>query len=205
LQHYRTRFIAPTQPGSPIAQWVSVGNRDALVRLALVAASASIVVALAGCTTTGPPSTTPAAGGSSLLPSYNFTHRVGAADAKSETEREADAIGALIPKAGVVSTVTNAKLITSSGSSYYAILRTITVGSSVDAVSRAESIEKTLVSAGWIKHTTTTDKDTGDYLAGLSSTKSSKSSWFLLLGGNKTPGKASSISIQIGSPDLPGA
>jgi hypothetical protein len=149
--------------------------------------------------------TPPAAGGSSLLPGYDFTHRVAAADAKAETEREADAISALIPKSGVVSSVTSAKLFTSSGSSYYAVLRTITVNSSLDSVSRAESIEKALVAAGWIQHTVTTDKDTGDYLAGLSSTKSSKSSWFLLLGGNKTPGKASTISIQIGSPDLPGA
>jgi hypothetical protein len=175
------------------------------VAAAVAAASVAIVVALAGCTATGPATTTPKGGGSSLLPGYDFTHRVAAADAKAETEREADAITALIPKAGVASTVTNAKLVASSGSSYYAVLRTITMSPGVDSVSRAESIEKALVSAGWIKHTATTDKDTGDYLAGLSSTKSSKSSWFLLVGGNKTPGKASTISIQIGSPDLPGA
>jgi hypothetical protein len=184
----------------PIAQLVPVRNGRALLAVGVVA-----VFALAGCTATNSASTAAVAGGSPLLPGYDFSHRVAAADARAETEKEADAISALIPKSAVVSTVTNAKLFTSSGSSYYAVLRTITLNSTLDSVSRAESIEKTLVSAGWIKHTATTDKDTGDYLAGLSSTKSSKSSWFLLVGGNKTPGKAATISIQIGSPDLPGA
>jgi hypothetical protein len=170
-------------------------------RLALIAVLSVAALALAGCTSTT--ATAPAAAGSGLLPGYHFTHVVQSADAKAETVREIDAINALIPRSDVASTSNKAEFYSSSGKKYYAILRTITVSAGFDAIAKSEAMEKQLVGAGWIKHTATTDKDTGDYLAGLSSTKSSSTSWFLLLGGNKTPGKASTISIQIGSPDLP--
>jgi hypothetical protein len=169
----------------------------ALGSLALV-----IALAVGGCAATN---ASPASGTSPLMPGYHFTHRVAAADAKAETVREADAISALIPKSDVASTSTKAELYSSSGKSYYAVLRTITVTSGFNAVAKAEAIEKQLVAAGWTRHTATTDKDTGDYLAGLSSTARTTTSWFLLLGGNRSPGKPSTISIQIGSPDLPGA
>ncbi len=159
---------------------------------------------LAGCSTTSGTASTASgtSATSSLLPGYHTTVRVSAALAKAETTREANAITALIPKADVVHIVTNAKLVTSSSGSYYAVLRTITVASTLDAVARAETMEKTLTAAGWVQHTASTDKDTGDYLAGLASSKSSADSWFLLLGGDKPVGKSQSITVQIGSPDL---
>jgi hypothetical protein len=172
-------------------------------RFAVVAVMSVAVLALAGCTATA--ASAPAAAGAGLLPGYRFTHVVQPADAKAETVREIDAIDALIPRSDVASTSTRAEFYSSGGRKYYAILRTVTVTAGFDAIAKSEAMEKQLVGAGWIKHTATTDKDTGDYLSGLSSTKSSSTSWFLLLGGNKTPGKASTISIQMGSPDLPRA
>lgn len=171
----------------------SAAARNAAV--ALVALTAILV--LAGCSSA--PAPTPS---TALRPGYpsSLTQAI----AKSETQHYANVIGDLVPAADIASVQNAAKFLpgSSAGSPYYAVIRTVTLTSSRNALKDAAAIKKQLVAAGWVSHASATESN--QYLAALASSKSKKTGWFLELGANTVAGQAPSVTVQIGSPDVTG-
>jgi hypothetical protein len=167
--------------------------RNTAVALATLAA----LLLLAGCSST--PASTPS---TALRPGY--PSKLTQAVAKSETQHYANVIGELVPSADVASVQNAAKFLagSSSGSPYYAVIRTVTLTSPKNALKDAAAIKKQLVAAGWVAHASATESN--QYLAALASSKSKKTGWFLELGANTVAGQAPSVTVQIGSPDVTG-
>ncbi len=174
-------------------------------RAAAVSALLLATLALAGCTGATPKSTaspSPTSALNSLQPVVPKT--LNAATAKTATVNLADSIDTLIASTDVVYVDDHSQLVaaTKSTPSYYGVLRTITVSTSLDPLQQAEAMEKILVEAGWKEDQTATDK--GKYLAALSSNIAAPArSWFLLLGGDSTVTKQPVVTVQLASPDLP--
>jgi hypothetical protein len=163
----------------------------------LVVVALAVPLLLAGCTAAAPASTASTA----LRPGYPAA--LTAAVAKSETEHYAAAIAALLPAADVASSKTEEELVpaTKTSTAYYAVIRTITVTAAANPLTSASAIKKQLVTAGWISHASANQSN--QYLAAMASSKSQKTAWFLELGANDISGQPPTVTIQIGSPDLP--
>jgi hypothetical protein len=165
----------------------------------LAAVTTTVTLLLAGCSAV--PAAPAATASTPLRPGYpkSLTESV----AKSETERYAAAIGGLVPTADVASVDNEEKLFaaTSSSAPYYAVIRTITLNATADPLKVAAAIKKELVAAGWTSHASATESN--QYLAALASSKSKSTAWFLELGANAITGEAPTVTVQLGSPDLP--
>jgi hypothetical protein len=170
-----------------------------------VAVILAAVLLLSGCSSVhSTPKPTPVHASSALSALLPVAPRtLTAATAKTETTKLADSIDSLIASTDIVYVDDHSQLIsaTKSAGSYYGILRTITVSTSLDPVQQATAMETLLVQAGWIKRDTTTA--TGRYLAAMSSSSDGSKAWFLLLGGDSTVAEQPVITVQLASPDLP--
>lgn len=178
------------------------------MRKAALAAVIVAALALGGCTAARPtpdssavpaPATTTAL--NALMPVYPAA--LTAANAKSMTVQTADSIQALVAKPAIRFVDDHSQLVaaTSKTGSYYGVLRTISVDTSLDPLEQAEAMEKLLVAAGWIERDTANDK--GKFLAAMSSSSRGSRAWFLLLGGDSTNAKSPVVTVQVASPDLP--
>jgi hypothetical protein len=164
-----------------------------------VLAAISAVLLLAGCSSA--PAAPPATASTALRPGYPaaFTR----ATAKSETEHYAHVIEALVPKTDVVSVKSDAELVPGTGSSgpYYAVISTITLDPRANALELAAAMKKKLVGAGWTSHASAVESNQA--LSALASSKSKRTAWFLELGANDLSSQPPTVTIQLGSPDLP--
>jgi hypothetical protein len=175
------------------------------VRKVLVLAAA--VLLLTGCTAASPKSTatptpTPTIADVQLRPSY--TPPLTQVNAKTETERLADAIDDLIIPTSLVYVDNHSLLIAASGKNpaAWGVLRTITLTPATDPSQVAQSLVAVLEHSGWVLlHNTT---DTGTEVIALASGTKTKTAWYVLVSGDASKAGQSVVTVQLESPGVSG-
>jgi len=164
------------------------------------------LLALAGCATETPtpvpvPTTTPSASilNPELVP--QAISAVTADYAAAEGVRLADAIQALIDPAIVLDTGEQSDTVPADDdvSSYFGILRVITVDPTNDPIVLAQTLNAVLAQSGWSVSQTT--NESGVYLSTLVAGPA-EAPWVLFIEGNASVAGEASVSFTLGSPDI---
>lgn len=173
----------------------------------LLALAVVLAIGLAGCTANAPlptPSLTPPALPETILnPELQPTvlAQVTEDTVKAEGTRIADALQALIDPATILNIDDSSQLVaaTSSQAAYYGVYREISLDTSVDCLTLAESISSVLDQSGWtVLQSTNQD---GTYVGALSS-GSGAAQWFAFVSGDASVAGQSVVTFTIGSPDI---
>lgn len=175
-----------------------------------LAVSAAALLALAGCTseasTPAPvPTTTQSAAPSETILNPELAPQVVSAVtadyATTEGVRLADAIQALIDPAIVLDTGEQSQTVPADDdiSSYFGILRVITVDPANDPIVLAQTLNAVLSQSGWSVSQTT--NESGIYLSTLVAGPA-EAPWVLFIEGNASVAGEASVSFTLGSPDI---
>lgn len=125
-----------------------------------------------------------------------------AATAEPETVRLADAIDALVATSTVyVDDHDQLVAATKSAGSYFGVLRTLTLATSVSPVTQANLIVTKLEEADWQPLQVTATS--GVQVSTLASGTDAGTSWFVIISADPTTAGQPVVSISLASPDLP--
>ena len=150
------------------------------------------------------PSLTPPSGSDALLnPALAplALDVVTAERASVEAKRIGDALQALIDPATILHVEDASQVAPAQDDlpAYYVVYRTISLDSSVDCLTLAETLATVLSQSGWVTEQSTNED--GIYLAALSG-GTEAAPWFTLVGGDASKEGESVITFQIASPDI---